>query len=402
MSTNAERAIERMRLAQEAANAGNFAAAEAYSAAAAQQAARAPATVQQAVYNHTVQIMQAASRPAPTPEPPSNTGTPSGGGGGGGNDAADAARRAAEAAAAAAREAEAATRRALEEARQAQRNNIFDTVAATLKQYGIDADGNGLAALVRQWAQEDKSAAWITVNLRDTQQYKQRFPAMQKLIERKMAIDEATYIAQERAYNAVLKAADLPAGFYDGPEDYASLITGQVSAKELQDRIDSAKTFMDANTDPSYKAKLTQYFGISDGQMLAYVLDGERAQSIINKQIKTAAMGGAAARAGFDLDSNQAGRYAGTLGQEYDAFGTDDRTRLDTALSALGVEADTQQRLAQIDQDNAFARTDVLDAGLLGDANQKLASQTRRNREVGRFTGTSAIGRGSLSRNTGV
>ena len=84
MSTNAERAIERMRLAQEAANAGNFAAAEAYSAAAAQQAARAPATVQQAVYNHTVQIMQAASRPAPTPEPPRNTGTPSGGGGGGG------------------------------------------------------------------------------------------------------------------------------------------------------------------------------------------------------------------------------------------------------------------------------------------------------------------------------
>ena len=161
-----------------------------------------------------------------------------GGGGGGGNDAADAARRAAEAAAAAAREAEAATRRALEEARQAQRNNIFDTVAATLKQYGIDADGNGLAALVRQWAQEDKSAAWIQVNLRDTQQYKQRFPAMQTLIQRKMAIDEATYIAQERAYNAVLKAADLPTGFYDGPEDYASLITGQVSAKELQDRVD--------------------------------------------------------------------------------------------------------------------------------------------------------------------
>lgn len=286
--------------------------------------------------------------------------------------------------------------------RQAQRNNIFDTVAATLKSYGIDADGNGLAALVRQWAQEDKSAAWIQVNLRDTQQYKQRFPAMQTLIQRKMAIDEATYIAQERAYNAVLKAADLPTGFYDGPEDYASLITGQVSAKELQDRVDSAKTFLDANTDPSYKAKLTEYFGISDGQMLAYVLDGERAQSIINKQIKTAAMGGAAARAGFDLDSSQAGRYAGSLGQEYDAFGTDDRTRLDTALSALGVEADTQQRLAQIDQDNAFARTDVLDAGLLGDAEKKLASQTRRSREVGRFTGTSAIGRGSLSRNTGV
>lgn len=393
---NAALAVEQMRRAQEAANAGNMAKSVAYQNAAAQKAARSgSAAVQQAVYNHTVQINQAFSQkaagtpqatgPAPVPGDtgPKDTGPAP-------YDDSDLRNQLNN------------MQNQLNAQRQAQRNNIFDTVSATLKQYGIDADGNGLAALVRQWAQEDKSAAWITVNLRDTQQYKQRFPAMQKLIERKMAIDEATYIAQERAYNAVLKAADLPAGFYDGPEDYASLITGQVSAKELQDRVDSAKTFMDANTDPSYKAKLTQYFGISDGQMLAYVLDGERAQSIINKQIKTAAMGGAAARAGFDLDSNQAGRYAGTLGQEYDAFGADDRTRLDTALSALGVEADTQQRLSQIDQDNAFARTDVLDAGLLGDANKKLASQTRRNREVGRFSGSSAIGRGSLSRNTGV
>ena len=111
---------------------------------------------------------------------------------------------------------------------------------------------------MRQWAEEDKSPDWIKINLRDTSQYKARFPAMQQLIQRGQAIDEMTYIAQERAYRAVLSANELPTGFYDSPDDYAKFIANDVSAKELEDRVLSAKTFLDANTDPAYRNALTQ------------------------------------------------------------------------------------------------------------------------------------------------
>ena len=290
---------------------------------------------------------------------------------------------------------------AAEEARK-RRTNVFETVSAVLKQYGIDADGTGLAALVRTWSQEDKSADWIRINLRDTSQYKARFPAMTELMARGQAIDEMTYIAQEKSYRAVLQANDLPAGFYDGPEDYARFIANDVSAKELSDRVVTAKTFLDANTDPAYKNALQTYFGISEGGMLAYVLDGDRAQTSLQKQLKAAQFGGAAGMAGFDLDASQAERYGATLGSQYDSFGSDARLSLQSTLSELGTQARNDERIAGIDQANEFAKTDVLDAALMGDGEKKLASQARNRREAGRFSGRSAITEGTLSRQRGI
>ena len=302
---------------------------------------------------------------------------------------------AANAAAAAAREA------AAEEARK-RRANVFDTVAGVLKQYGIDADGTGLAALVRQWSQDDKSADWIKINLRDTSQYKARFPAMQELIARGQAIDEMTYIAQEKSYRAVLQANDLPEGFYDGPEDYARFIANDVSAKELSDRVVTAKTFLDANTDPAYKNALQTYFGISEGGMLAYVLDGDRAQTSLQKQLKAAQFGGAASLAGIELDASQAERYGATLGSQYDSFGAEARLSLQSTLGQLGTQAANDERLASIDQNGEFAKTDVLDAALMGDGTKQLASQSRNKREANRFSGRSAVTQGTLSRQRGI
>jgi hypothetical protein len=290
---------------------------------------------------------------------------------------------------------------AAEEARK-RRANVFDTVSSVLKQYGIDSDGTGLSALVRQWAQDDKSADWIKINLRDTTQYKSRFPAMQELIARGQAIDEMTYIAQEKTYRAVLQANDLPEGFYDGPEDYARFIANDVSAKELSDRVVTAKTFLDANTDPAYKNALQTYFGISEGGMLAYVLDGDRAQATLQKQLKAAQFGGAAGMAGFELDASQAERYGATLGSQYDSFGSDARLSLQSTLSELGSQARNDERIAGIDRANEFAKTDVLDAALMGDGEKKLASQARNKREAGRFSGRSAITEGTLSRQRGI
>lgn len=285
--------------------------------------------------------------------------------------------------------------------KQATRTNIFDTVTSVLKQYGIDLDGTGLSSLVRDWTQQDKSADWIRISLRDTQAYQDRFPAMKELIKRNQFIDEATYIAQEQSYRAVMKAADLPDGFYDKPSDYSSLITGQVSAKELEDRVTSAQTVLDKNTDPAYRSYLAENYGITDGQMLAYVLDGEKAQSLITKQIRSVQMGGAAKKYGFDLIQADAERFSGSLGQQYDVFSQANRTMLEANMGKLSDQANNEQSLANVDQDTSFNKNDILDASLLSNTDKQLASSRRQDREKKRFAGVSAIGQGSLANNSG-
>jgi hypothetical protein len=292
---------------------------------------------------------------------------------------------------------------AAERAAELERNrtSAYDTMNAILAGFGIDTTGGGLASTIKNWIWDDKPTEWIKVELRKTAEYNKRFPGMADLIKRGQFMDEATYIAQERSYRAVLNGWGLPTGFYDDPSDFGRFIANGVSAKEVDDRVRSAKTFLDSSN-PAYKQALTALYGVGEGSMLAYVLDGDRAQSIIQKQMKEAALSGSASSKGdFDLSADQTARYAETLGQNYDAIGADQIGALEKSMSELGRYADQNERFAAIDNE-AFNRTDVLDAGLLNDTKKQLASERRGQREKARFSGTTAITKGSLSRNSGA
>ena len=137
--------------------------------------------------------------------------------------------------------------------------------------------------------------------------------------------------------------------------------------------------------------------------MMAHILDGDRAQNAIQKQIKQAATMGAANQYGFNLDLTAGDRYSQVLGEEYNSFGDDQRRALEASYAKLGVTAANDERLASIDKDSAFTRTDVLDAELLNDNDKKSASQRRGEREKNRFSGSSGFARGNgLSRGSGI
>jgi hypothetical protein len=278
-----------------------------------------------------------------------------------------------------------------------QRTSAFDAMQSILAGFGIDPSGTGLAATIKNWVWQDKPAEWIRVELRKTAEYNKRFPGMAELIKRGQFMDEATYIAQERAYRSVLSGWNLPAGFYDDPSDFGKFIANGVSAKELDDRVRSAKTFLDS-ANPAYKSALQELYGVSEGGMLAYVLDGDRAQSVITRQMKEAATLGAAESKGrFDLTADQAAKYAGTLGQQYDVMGVDQVNSLEQTMAQLGQMADQDERLSAIDQTD-YNRSDALDAGLMNDTGKQLASQKRAERERNRFRGTTAVTTGTLAR----
>lgn len=284
--------------------------------------------------------------------------------------------------------------------KEAQRQSAYSTLYATFKQWGIDVDGTGLAAQVHDWIWQDKTAEEVGIMIVDTKAYNDRFTGMADLIKRGQKISEADYIGLEKQYHDVMQSWNIPTTFYDDYKDYGRLIANGVSVKEVDDRVKSAKTFLDAEAPSTYKSALRE-LGIDDSGMLAYVLDGDRAQSIITGQMKQAAIMGAANQYGFDLNAAEGAKYAATLGDDFNAIGADQRASLESTLSKLGVTAANDERLSYIDKE-AFQREDTLDASLLNDTSKGLASQRRALREKARFSGSSAVTTGSLSRNTGV
>lgn len=280
-----------------------------------------------------------------------------------------------------------------------QRTSAFDTLNAMFKTWGIDMDGTGLAAQVRDWVWGDKSEDAIIMEFRKSDAYNKRFTGMADLVKRAQFMSEAEYISLERDMRNVMNSWNIPKGFYDDYTDFGRFIANGVSVKEIDDRIRSAQTFLDTGASSEYKDAL-RALGIDDTGLLAYVLDGDRAQSIITQQMKQTALAGAANQFGFDIDAAESDRYSSWMGQQFDSIGVDQRAALEKTLAELGTIAMNDERLASIDRE-AFQREDTLDAELMNDQSKRLASQRRALREAGRFSGSSAVTTGSLSRNTG-
>ncbi len=123
----------------------------------------------------------------------------------------------------------------------------------------------------------------------------------------------AEYLSAEAAYKKVMRDSQLPAGFYDQPEDFAKFLGNDVSPSELQSRVDIANQSIQ-NADPFYTDSLRRLYGLQSGDMLAYALDPERALPFITRQQKAAQFGAEAARQGLQVTTPMAETYTGQLG----------------------------------------------------------------------------------------
>lgn len=268
------------------------------------------------------------------------------------------------------------------------RTNAFDEMKSMFDSWGMDVDGS-LLNTVRGWIWSDKSTDYVLVNFRKTDAYNRRFTGMRQLVARGQFMNEAEYIAQERAYRNLIAQWDLPKGFYDSYDDFGGFIGNGVSVKEVDDRIRSAKTILDEDTDQEYRDALGS-IGVSTGSLIAHILDATRAQDLIVRQVKRVATLGAGNKFGFDMEFGEGDKYAAFLGERYNTFGVDQRNQLEGIYSGLGALAENQEKLAFIDKDDEYERTDILDAELLNDTDEKMKSRARALREKARWN--SSIG----------
>ena len=210
----------------------------------------------------------------------------------------------------------------------ASRQNVFDQVQALFTTYGIikagDPASTALLATIKNLAMSGAGADTISLQLQQSDAYKARFAGNE--IRRAAGLNvlsPAEYIATENAYDQILRASGVPTGFYNSSAEKAKLIGADVSASELQSRVDLAAKSI-SGADPFYTQQLKNLYGLSQGDMIAHVLDPAAAMPLLQQQTQSTTIAAAAARNATNVNLSTAEQLAGmgvTQAQAEQGFG---------------------------------------------------------------------------------
>lgn len=250
--------------------------------------------------------------------------------------------------------------------------------------------------------------AQILNSIYNSDAYKSRFAANETIRKRiaegkgrpgDRLLKPAEYIETENTFRDYMSSAGLPAGFYDSPDDFSNFIANGVSPAELQTRVNIAKSALQ-NADKAIVDALKNYYGLTTGELTAYLLDKEKAFTAIGdkfqystadleKQYKTAEVGGAALRAGMTASKGLAEEITtvGKQGQAEEAFQSAARNQADyQRLTRLAGKTGTSEDLVREN------------LGLAGGTDVALKTKKLASRERARFSQTSALDKTSLGK----
>ena len=196
---------------------------------------------------------------------------------------------------------------------QAARQSAYDLLYEQFNQYGLGGLVEGIKGLV----QENVSPSEFTLRLRQTDAYKRRFAAnAQRIAQGLGAISEAEYIGLEDQYQNIMRQYGLPATYYTKgdmgrQEGFEKFIANDISAVELEDRIQTAQNRV-INANPEVSRALKEFYpDITNGDILAYTLDPKNAIKNIQRKVTAAEIGGAALAQGLQTGLNRAEELAG-------------------------------------------------------------------------------------------
>ena len=192
----------------------------------------------------------------------------------------------------------------------------------------------------------------------------------------------------------------LPAAYYTRgdmgrQEGFEKFIAGDVSPVELEDRIQTAQNRV-LNAPPQVREALTRFYGgeISNGDVLAFMLDPDRALPQIQRKVTAAEIGAGAALAGLGATRTRA--------EELATFGvTGEAAR--QGFQGIAEFLPTAQKLSQIYQKQGVgpytqttAEQEVFGLGGAAEAQRQRRKLTEL--EQAAFTGQAGAASGALAR----
>ena len=185
--------------------------------------------------------------------------------------------------------------------------SAYDLLVSEFDRFGLGS----LIADVEKYIKDGLSKDELTLKLRsESTAYKTRFAANTKRLAKGLrALSEAEYISTEDQYQDVMRRYGMPESYYAKGDlgvqvGFEKFLEGDVSAVELEDRIQTAQNRV-VNSNPEVAKALKEFYpGISNGDILSYVLDPTNAIEQIKRKVTAAEIGGAAIQAGIGYKGN--------------------------------------------------------------------------------------------------
>jgi len=243
----------------------------------------------------------------------------------------------------------------------AARQSAYDLLYTQFANYGLGSLVEPLKGLIKSGASPSEFAIKLRTDPLYNTAYKKRFAANDLRISKGLkAIDEATYLGLEDQYQEILRNAGLPESYWKRgelgiQEGFTNFIANDVSATELEDRVNTAQQrLIYANPEVSIALK-TFYPDISNGDLLAYALDPTKGLDQIKRRITAAEIGASAVQMGLATNVTDA-EYLARYGVDKGAAQTGYRTaaerlpvasKLGDIYAGQGLGAYTQQTAEQ-------------------------------------------------------
>ena len=147
----------------------------------------------------------------------------------------------------------------------------------------------------------------IFLSIREEDKYKERFAGNEMRRSKGLGdLSPSTYVALEDSYRQTLRSNGIPADLFDTPAELAELIANDVSVSEFNSRIESARSLMQ-DAPASVRDQMSRLFNVTEGQLLAYYIDPDKALPVLKEQERAARIGSAAVEnAGMQLSTSAA------------------------------------------------------------------------------------------------
>jgi len=202
----------------------------------------------------------------------------------------------------------------LEDQTKAARQSAYDTLYNEFNKYGLGSLVESIKGMITDAA---VSPSQFAIALQNTKEYQQRFSANQDRIKSGLrALSPAEYINLEDSYQNIMRNYGLPASYYAKDSigtqtGFNKLLSNDVSAAELEDRIATAQQRV-INSNPEVLKALKQFYpDINNADILAYTLDPQNALTNIKRKVTAAEIGGAALAQGLQAQGGTAESLAG-------------------------------------------------------------------------------------------
>lgn len=235
----------------------------------------------------------------------------------------------------------------------------------TDKKYNVDAQGNAKG-------------------------YAKRFAGNAALIKAgKIPLDDAEYIKAEGEYEKAFKGYGLPETMLN-KESYAKLIGNEISADEATTRVKLGYDNLKSNA-KVLQAFQTFYPQLSQGDIVAAMLNPNEQLPALQRKVAAAEIGGAALRQNLQTSEARA--------MELKGLGID-QGKAEAGYGKIAGYLTDAQKLARIGKEEEFTQTTAEQSQLEGLASAQRKEAQLAEKEINRFSSQVGAARGAFSKNT--